>query len=59
MTSLDVGLSRMYACENADPFWVLHGFVSGVHVSDATSMLLILATFCDAAIPGLVLSRMA
>ena len=32
----------MYACENADSIWVFWGFVSGVHVSDATSMLLIL-----------------
>ena len=59
MTSLNVDLSRMYACENVDPFWVLHGFVSGVHMSDATSMLSILATFCDAGISGPVLSRMA
>ena len=59
MTPLNVDLSRMYACENVNLFWVLLGFVSDVHVSDATSMLSILATFCDAGIPGPVLSRMA
>ena len=44
-TSLNADLSGMHACENADPFWVLLGFVSGVHVPDATGMLLILPIF--------------
>ena len=38
--SLNADLSGMYACENADPFWVHLGFVSGVHLSDATSIFL-------------------
>ena len=32
-------LSGIHACENADPFCVLLGFVFGVRVSDATSVL--------------------
>ena len=43
--SVNVDLSRMYACESVDPFWVFLKFVSGVHASDAINLLLILAIF--------------
>ena len=59
MTSLNVDLLGIYGCEKVDPFWVLFGFVSGVNVSDAISMLLSFAIIPDAGIPGPVLSRMA